>query len=323
MNPSTLMLLRLIQDHAPAPLAPLALAMAVSAITTGERIDEGERVGVRQSEETVTESVLLDLAQAIPSLRIRTLTRAAETREGADWEWWIQGPGGWFHFLVQAKRIHFNGSKGGYDLGYRPQAPKNRPRRPRQIDTLLQSARMLGAPAIYTLYNQVRAAAPYADPPCFCAPAIPSGIDGITALSALVARRLLPSDGVIRAPMVPVSEVRRHAAPWSCLATCGGYWQLPYWLPPRFGPPGPPWSSDPALAARDFVLSLDLRDESAGRENQDWETPALFVDQGFREERGYYVPAREPEALDSTNLPPHPLREIDAAPTFVAALYQE
>lgn|GEM_PF-5682445 len=122
---------------------------------TARRIADGERLGVRQHEETITESLLLEVAKAFPSIRVQTFTRAQESREtGADWVWWWEGKTHWFGSLVQAKRlVPKAGGQHGYDFNYRPKRSKGNPNPPRQIDLLLEDAERRGLPAIYALYN--------------------------------------------------------------------------------------------------------------------------------------------------------------------------
>ncbi|WP_157465659.1 DUF6615 family protein [Cellulomonas sp. Leaf395] len=300
----------------------------MSAIGTGDRISAGESVGVRQSEETITELVLLELAQTVPGLRIRTLKHSEETAEGADWEWWIEGTGGWFHFLVQAKRIHWKSDgTGTYDLGYRPRARRGDPPRLRQIDTLLDTARTTGTPAIYALYNQADSAGPYSQTSCFCAPALPAGIDGVTAIAASTARRLLDAPGVSNAP-INLQAVRPYAAPWSCLATCfgrGGGMGIGWWphAPWNDGPaePGGP-DGDAAAAAASFVASLSLRTEPRADFRADSLDDISLVSDGFRREPPPYVPLVSGDELHPSNQLPHPLARQGRAPRFVVAQYR-
>lgn len=104
------------------------------------RMSDGRRLGVEQQEETITESLLLELARAQPRVKIRTFTRAEESRTtGADFAWWWEGEHQWFGALVQAKRLVPQGSDFGYDFGYRPRRTDARPTPERQIDLLLRA----------------------------------------------------------------------------------------------------------------------------------------------------------------------------------------
>lgn len=77
---------------------------------------------VAQPEETITESVLLELKESLPQLSIKTYTRLEENRDtGADWLWWWRGETAWFGGLVQAKKLkRKRGGTPHYEIGYRP-----------------------------------------------------------------------------------------------------------------------------------------------------------------------------------------------------------
>jgi hypothetical protein len=184
------------------------------AVWTGRRQRDGIRLGVPQDEETITNSVLLDLRLMLHRLQVITLTHREESRTGADWVWWWQGYDRWFGFLVQAKRLHAIGSAGhGYDLGYRPTATSGT-RRGRQIDTLINTELATGLPATYVLYGDPSLFGLHA--PCPLLPSMP-GADGVMVLDARVARWVLDHCPTAQ---VPIGDVVRFARPWSCLVTC-------------------------------------------------------------------------------------------------------
>lgn len=57
-------------------------------------------------EETITELLVTRLATRFPDrVRIRLFTRHEESRNGADWYWRVEKPGGAIHARVQAKRV--------------------------------------------------------------------------------------------------------------------------------------------------------------------------------------------------------------------------
>ena len=166
-----------------------------------------------QQEETITESVLLDLRMARPSVHVHLLTRPQETQHGADWIWWWQGRRRWFGAMIQAKKRTRSGT---YHFNSAPFARPGLSPRPRQIDSLHTSAAQLGLPALYALYRAVPAAAPPSSSPCPILPLWP-GADGIMVLDALVARWLADFYG---AGDVPASAAEPLARPLSCLASC-------------------------------------------------------------------------------------------------------
>ncbi|MFD3427442.1 DUF6615 family protein [Nocardia fluminea] len=180
----------------------------------GRRIAAGERVGVRQPEETLTNSVLLDLCRELPNLRVRTVGRAEESTVGADWEWWIEGPRQWFGALIQAKRLSENGT---YGFNYEPRPSKRNPTPGRQVDRLIKTAEGLRIPALYVLYNNTEQRRPLYATSCAQQQLFPSGSAGVTVLSAYTARWLLQLNG--NRP-VSLADVAGYAVPWSCLASC-------------------------------------------------------------------------------------------------------
>lgn len=65
----------------------IAQLLASRAAWVGHRVAEGERLQVPQNEETLTESVLLDLRLTERRVQVIALTKDQETRRGADWIW--------------------------------------------------------------------------------------------------------------------------------------------------------------------------------------------------------------------------------------------
>lgn len=205
----------------------LALALMDRATWVQARLDQAAAYGVDQHEETLTQSLLLDLRVAVPELNVRTFTRQEENRaSGADWLWWWRGRDRWFAHLVQAKRLtEGSGGKAGYSVGYRPsrRSSTGSPA-PLQIDTLLSAAGALGVPAVYALYNPSRPGERLT-PGCLAVPR-GSSAEGVTLVSADVMRYLLTAhtDVTGSTPRTPtrltLDEVAQDARAWSCLATC-------------------------------------------------------------------------------------------------------
>lgn len=107
---------------------------------------DGELLGVRQQEETITETLLLELGRATRLVSASLKSRARESLEGADWEWWIRGRSYWFGMLVQAKRRRQSMAK-PYDFGY--VGGSGVP----QVDLLRQEALRRNLAGVYVLYN--------------------------------------------------------------------------------------------------------------------------------------------------------------------------
>ncbi|MGY2058153.1 DUF6615 family protein [Nocardia gipuzkoensis] len=99
--------------HRPAvgdDIADLRFMMDMLAVRTWRNYRDGHLLGLTPGEESVTDANLLDLHRQFPQLGIRRLTKAAEKRIGADWEWWIgSGADRWLCIRVQAKRINKTG----------------------------------------------------------------------------------------------------------------------------------------------------------------------------------------------------------------------
>jgi hypothetical protein len=69
-------------------------------------IADADDAGLAFSEETITETILLELHRDHRErIRVKAFSKAEEKRNGSDWEWWIGRPGRWLGMRVQAKRI--------------------------------------------------------------------------------------------------------------------------------------------------------------------------------------------------------------------------
>jgi hypothetical protein len=73
---------------------------------TADRLIAAHKSGMRWSEETNTEHILLTLRAQFPSqVAVESFSRRREAVNGADWEWWFLGRTGAYGMRVQAKRI--------------------------------------------------------------------------------------------------------------------------------------------------------------------------------------------------------------------------
>jgi len=124
-----------------------------------------------------------------------------EARSGADWEWWLGGPGGWIGFRVQAKKLDDAGTQ--YPHLFRSW------RGHRQIDTLIDQAQAAGITPIYCFYNGAPGVA--ASWRASCSGTLPPATYGCTIASARTVR-LLNRDQLTH--LAPIS------APWSDLVCC-------------------------------------------------------------------------------------------------------
>ena len=126
--------------------------LELSALTWN-RIADGEQYGVRQSEETITETLLLHLVKAhSDQVRVSMFSRRAEGRSGADWDWWFVSEKHWFPMRVQAKRLHPDSKKRGnhaYDTLPHTVGKTGI----RQVDILIWSATEKNKYPLYCFYN--------------------------------------------------------------------------------------------------------------------------------------------------------------------------
>ena len=173
--------------------------------------------GIRVTEDALTFQVLTGLQDSTPTLGIHDFGgTSVESRTGADWEWWIEGEGHWFNFLVQAKRLRTFGKRRGYGLGHLVGGR-------RQVDLLVRESLRRGVPAMYALYNPAGVSDDYCSSDCMALDiCLPRNAHGITMLAAEVAQQLvldqLPRGRTV--VDVPLSEVAPKVVPWTCLVGC-------------------------------------------------------------------------------------------------------
>jgi hypothetical protein len=203
------------------------------AAWTHARLQSGRDRGVELHEETITQDLQLDIATALPAMMIRTFTKRQEARTGADWqwEWWFEGRQ-WFGLRVQAKRLkRLPSGQLGYDLGYQ------RGGNQRQIDRLLEDARLAHISAAYVLYNGPDLDISRFTWGCHRLPPSPAFF-GVSLLPAVVARDL------VNAGTVDLATVGAQSRPWSCLTSCDWPEYRPFQLPKASSPAHPAGSSD-------------------------------------------------------------------------------
>jgi hypothetical protein len=227
------------------------------AVWTHARLSAGRRLGVDLHEETITQDLLLDIAQALPGLHVQTFTRAQEARIGSDWQWdWWFGGYRWFGLRLQAKRLK-RISRGvfGYDLTYRVGA-----RRARQVDVLTDSARRDGMDAAYVLYNGPDLDLKFAWECRHLPTSAP--FFGVSLLPAETALRL--ADANTR----DLATVGSKSRPWSCLAMCDPVGGCPSGSRPWR--PRPPWPGDDENDLAEWVATSFHRIAMQQRYEQDW-----------------------------------------------------
>ena len=104
-----------------------------------------KNVSVSYGEETITETNILEIRRRHPEIvRVRTVPRHLEAKNGADWEWHIVGRRRTLKMRIQAKRIQSNGV-----LKVRHKV-KSSQREQRSL--LIDGARAAGMKAVYCVY---------------------------------------------------------------------------------------------------------------------------------------------------------------------------
>jgi hypothetical protein len=283
-----------------------------------QRMLDGSAVGVEQHEETLTESLLLEVARRAPNVTVRTYSRQQESRvTGADWAWWWQGERRWFGALVQAKRL--DPHSGRYNFGYTPRSSTRNTSPQRQIDLLMAAARDLELPPLYVLYNGPEFAIDPVQWNCDQIAFDPSAM-GATILPAALAAWLMSFDATNSAV---VTEFARPLPCHVCPQSCASFEALTWYLgdpvsahPGVLGFPDDTTTSDLAFrAAASYLASL-----ANGRIRQFRAAPSspeiAVVRQGVREAPPDYVSI----LLDATD--GQSIADVDGAPERVVVMRQ-
>lgn len=120
-------------------------------------IGEAERAGLSYGEETITETILLQLNQNHSvNVQIKAFSKQVEEpKNGSDWEWWIGKKGRWLGMRIQAKKIKLPN-----EIFHRLQTYKTKSMSDTQIDTLIKVAQADRLNPAYCLYVHSRKIAP-------------------------------------------------------------------------------------------------------------------------------------------------------------------
>lgn len=194
---------------------------------TWERLEAGLAFDIAQSEETITDINLLEMARArLPRLRLYKATRAEESEKGFDWEWWIGSRHrGWWRYAIQAKRL--DATSGDY------RALRHRVGSRFQIEILEDFAHCQGAVPLYCFYNYVDSATAAAGWQC-----------NLSTEYAQLGCTLVPLETVKRAHKPRRSRrfadlhCHRRSLPWRCLFRC------PYFTSSALDRAGHPMAND-------------------------------------------------------------------------------
>ncbi|NQW98345.1 hypothetical protein HPY21_15510 [Bacillus stratosphericus] len=117
------------------------------------QIEKGKVYGINQQEETITETVLLYLAEKLGEdiMRIYTIDKGREGILGADWEWHIHQKGKWLKLRVQAKSLKGN----SYESLYQSAATKGTTFN-LQLEQFIHQSLTDGFIPVYTFYNHIQ-----------------------------------------------------------------------------------------------------------------------------------------------------------------------
>lgn len=233
----------------------IGIALRKKAGWVLERLTLSNQLGTPFAEETITETLLLDLRDELGSLlTVESFSKYVEgTETGADWEWWFcDGIGSPLYGMrVQAKKLKSQRGRPFYDLGYKGQ---NSPKR--QVDLLCEAAAAGTRPLtpVYVLYNGPDLDLDLFPWNCCREPRSPS-VFGVSMLSGLTAQALAD------AGQTALSEVGPFCLPWSCCALCPTSLSLGAFS--DLVPPDSPLASgvgELAYYAGDLATALLLRD---------------------------------------------------------------
>lgn len=144
--------------QSPCVCQPPAGVVADSAVVvfqrlaqeTWERLRLGQDLRVSQSEETITDLNLLEIARAqLPRLHVFKADKHQEAAGGFDWEWWIGSDSSkWLRYCVQAKKLDV---KSGLYKSLRHLVGDHM-----QIKVLEDFAKQQRAIPLYCFYNYVK-----------------------------------------------------------------------------------------------------------------------------------------------------------------------
>lgn len=173
---------------------PLCHSFQELAAKTWQRLEQAEQTGMRWSEETNTETLLMTLHERHKDrVKVKAFSKHAEARNGADWEWWIGEPGCWLGMRVQAKRVEV-----GRATYKRLQEQRARGQPKTQIETLIDIAKTDRLNPVYCLYTFIH---PW---PTGILRSF-SGVDGCLVAHASAVRRVGSN---------ALFDLDRVAAPW-------------------------------------------------------------------------------------------------------------
>lgn len=173
-----------------------------------ERRETAKRAGMPFSEETITDTILLDLATQNPGeIKIFPFNKHREGKTGADWEWcfYDRNTSSFQPMLVQAKLLddrdqeysHIDRVIGSTGV--------------RQIDRLISTLTRRKIPAIYVFYNHLNKRG-----------RIPLHVCGSFDCAECWGCSVALADAVKVASAKDFDTLKVHSKPWVCLLCQGG-----------------------------------------------------------------------------------------------------
>lgn len=123
----------------------IVTVMEQIAHRTWTDIVDGDLRGLRLTEDSISEYNLLEMDRRVPDLHVKRFNRHEESKNGADWEWWIgEGPS-WMCLRIQAKRVDGRTYRQLDHHGVRDGDF--------QYDTLIREAQIPGIHPLYVFFN--------------------------------------------------------------------------------------------------------------------------------------------------------------------------
>ncbi|WP_339706461.1 DUF6615 family protein [uncultured Sphingosinicella sp.] len=173
-----------------------------------DRRATAKRTGFPFGEETVTETILMDLGSILShSVHIVPFNKVEEGKVGADWEWCLYDHANnrYLRFLVQAKLLDDQDQLYAHVDRYIGNSGV------RQIDRLADTSKRRGVPAIYVFYNHVTDSSRVPTDTCKCHACLHCWGASVAPLPAVLA--LLPDKSF--------DTLSGVSFPWLCLLCAG------------------------------------------------------------------------------------------------------
>ena len=176
---------------------------------TWENLREAKPLSVRFGEETITDTLMLELRRKGFTVFKQTSLRD-EAKFGTDFECWVGSDSmGWIGYAIQAKKLDFG--TGTYrNLGHVVKGPQKR-----QLDILTTYAMKRGLTARYCLYSHSMSVNA-----CFlacCSRSFPEEELGCTITHPRAVERAIATP---RGKRFHSLQHHRDTVPWRCLAIC-------------------------------------------------------------------------------------------------------